>query len=122
MLIGVDGLEFRDLNKNGTLDPYEDWRLPAGERAADLLGRMTLEEKVGQIAHGNIWPNAPFGAPATGYDLEAAEEVMSGGHITAFIPFATLNFLTFVEQNNTIQEMAERGRLGIPATISADPF
>ncbi len=121
-LIGVDGFEFRDLNKNGTLDPYEDWRSPAGERAADLLGRMTLEEKVGQIAHGNIWPNAPFGAPATGYDLEAAEEVMSGGHITAFIPFATLNFLTFVEQNNAIQEMAERGRLGIPATISADPF
>lgn len=120
-LIGTDGFEFRDLNKNGALDNYEDWRLSAGERAADLLARMTLEEKIGQIAHGNIWPNAPFGAPATGYDLEDAEAVMSGGHITAFIPFATLNYLAFVEQNNAIQEIAERGRLGIPATISTDP-
>ena len=120
-LIGADGFEFRDLNKNEKLDPYEDWRLSVGERAADLLGRMTLEEKVGQIAHGNIWPNAPFGAPATGYDLAAAEDVMSAARITAFIPFATLNYLTFVEQNNAIQQMAERGRLGIPATISTDP-
>ena len=27
-LLHVDGLTFKDLNKNGALDPYEDWRLP----------------------------------------------------------------------------------------------
>ena len=69
----------------------------------------------------NIWPNAPFGAPATGFDLDDAEDVMSEHHVTAFIPFVTLNFLEFVGQNNAIQEMAEEGRLGIPATISTDP-
>jgi beta-glucosidase len=28
-----DGLQFRDLNKNGVLDPYEDRRLPSEQRA-----------------------------------------------------------------------------------------
>ncbi len=46
-IVKADGLQFRDLNANGTVDPYEDWRLPAPKRAADLLGRMTLEEKAG---------------------------------------------------------------------------
>ncbi|WP_225309589.1 glycoside hydrolase family 3 protein [Larkinella humicola] len=41
------GLTFKDLNKNGTLDRYEDWRLPVETRVKDLIGQMTLEEKVG---------------------------------------------------------------------------
>ncbi|MDF9811059.1 discoidin domain-containing protein [Streptomyces sp. SPB162] len=39
----------RDLNKNGTIEPYEDWRRPIEVRTADLLGRMTLEEKAFQM-------------------------------------------------------------------------
>ena len=46
-LLAVDGLAFKDLNKNGQLDPYEDWRLPIETRVADLISRMTVEEKVG---------------------------------------------------------------------------
>ena len=38
----VDRLVFKDLNANGRLDPYEDWRLPVAARASDLVGRMTL--------------------------------------------------------------------------------
>ena len=34
-ILEVAGLEFRDLNKNDTLDPYEDWRLTAEERSTD---------------------------------------------------------------------------------------
>src|SRR4029079_11008938 len=51
-LLKAGSLSFRDLNRNGALDPYEDWRLRAGTRVADLLSRMTLEEKAGlmQIA------------------------------------------------------------------------
>ncbi|MFJ2957941.1 discoidin domain-containing protein [Streptomyces sp. NPDC087270] len=43
----VDGA--RDLNKDGTIEPYEDWRLPVDTRVSDLLGRMTLEEKAYQM-------------------------------------------------------------------------
>src|SRR5687768_17374132 len=45
----VDRLVFKDLNANGTLDPYEDWRLPVAARVRDLAGRMTLEEKAGML-------------------------------------------------------------------------
>lgn len=46
-IIEQDGLKFKDLNKNGNLDVYEDWRLSATERSKDLLQQMSLEEKVG---------------------------------------------------------------------------
>ena len=49
--------QFKDLNKDGKLDPYEDWRLPMEERIADLVGQMTLEEKVGLMFHPNIAVN-----------------------------------------------------------------
>ncbi|MGW2054006.1 discoidin domain-containing protein [Streptomyces sp. NPDC001840] len=39
----------RDLNKNGAIEPYEDWRQPVETRVSDLLGRMTLEEKAYQM-------------------------------------------------------------------------
>jgi len=46
--------QFKDLNKNGKLDKYEDWRLPKEERIADLVSQMTLEEKAGLMFHPNI--------------------------------------------------------------------
>ncbi len=46
--------QFKDLNKNGVLDAYEDWRLPMEQRIADLVGQMTLEEKAGMMLHPNI--------------------------------------------------------------------
>jgi beta-glucosidase-like glycosyl hydrolase len=39
----------RDLNRNGTIEPYEDWRAPVETRVSDLLGRMTAEEKALQM-------------------------------------------------------------------------
>ncbi len=46
-IITVAGLRFKDLNRNGQLDPYEDWRLTVEQRSKDLLTRMSMEEKVG---------------------------------------------------------------------------
>ena len=46
-LVSDEGVEFRDLNGNGELDPYEDPRLTVDERVADLVGRLSLAEKVG---------------------------------------------------------------------------
>ena len=47
-----------DLNKNGTMDPYENPNLPVEERVEDLLKRMTLEEKIYQLQSG---PDLPVG-------------------------------------------------------------
>jgi len=48
-VLEIDGQRFRDLNKNGVLDAYEDPRRPIEERVADLLRQMTLEEKLGML-------------------------------------------------------------------------
>jgi beta-glucosidase len=45
----VNQLRFKDLNKNNTLDRYEDWRLPVDQRIDDLVKQMTLSEKVGMM-------------------------------------------------------------------------
>ena len=50
----IDGLQFKDLNKNGKLDVYEDWRKSPQFRAKDLVSQMTLEEKAGTMMHGTL--------------------------------------------------------------------
>ena len=70
-VIAKDGLRFRDLNRNGSLDRYEDWRLPVDQRVADLVSKMTLEEKAGLMIHSSLagftGPNGEvLGLPAAG--------------------------------------------------------
>ena len=50
-ILVIDNQEFRDLNKNGVLDKYEDQRLAADIRSDDLLSKMTIDEKIGQMFH-----------------------------------------------------------------------
>ena len=51
-LLTIDGLNFRDLDGDGKLEPYEDWRLSTTVRARDLVGRMTIDEKIGLMVIG----------------------------------------------------------------------
>ena len=64
-LIEQDGFVFKDLNGNGVLDPYEDWRLPHEERAADLARQLSREEIAGLMlysAHQAVSSKpSPFG-------------------------------------------------------------
>src|SRR5580693_10808763 len=50
-IITVDGLFFKDLNRNGKLDKYEDWRLPVDERAKDLASKMSIEQIAGLMLY-----------------------------------------------------------------------
>ena len=120
-LIEVDALSFRDLNRNGALDMYEDWRVSPSQRARDLVARMTVEEKVGQMAHASLIPDQPFGTPPTGYNMGFANMAILQNKVTAFVGLLSLRFDEFAEQNNAIQSIAERNRLGIPVTMSTDP-
>jgi beta-glucosidase len=51
-VLTIKGLNFRDLNGDGKLEPYEDWRLSPVARARDLVGRMTIDEKIGLMVIG----------------------------------------------------------------------
>ena len=46
-----NGTLYRDLNGNGIMDPFENPDLSPHERAADLVGRLSLEEKAGLMFH-----------------------------------------------------------------------
>jgi len=121
-LIKQAELQFRDLDRNGKLDPYEDWRLGAPERARDLVARMTLAEKAGAMMHGTA-PTAGGAAstPDSGYDIASIEPLILQSSVTAFITRLSLAGARFAEENNRLQAIAERGRLGIPILISSDP-
>jgi beta-glucosidase len=122
-VLQVDGLSFRDLNKNGRLDPYEDRRRPIEERVEDLLGQMTLEEKVGLMMHpmisagenGELVESPSFVNPAS------TSEMVVNRHIKHFNIVAASNARVVAVWHNKLQKMAERTRLGIPVTVSSDP-
>ena len=86
-LLTVDGLTFKDLNRNGKLDPYEDWRLPADVRTADLLQRMSLEELAGVMVHGTLpsaGPLAPLGVGIE-YHWVKVRQFVEKDHVNTFI-------------------------------------
>ncbi|TQI78520.1 beta-glucosidase [Serratia fonticola] len=115
-IITVGTLKFKDLNKNGQLDPYEDWRLDSATRASDLTSRMTVEEKAGAMMHGTIALNN-----AGRVDFSAAEEDVNQRFVNTFITRMAGDPQHISSDNNALQEMAEKTRLGIPITISTDP-
>ena len=119
-----DGLEFKDLNRNGVLDPYEDWRLSPEQRARDLVARMTLGEKAGAMMHGTA---RAVGGPMAGagmggrYDTAAIRVLIDSVKVTNLITRLNTDPSALATQNNVLQAIAERTRLGIPITISTDP-
>ena len=52
-ILTVDGYAFKDLNRNDSLDAYEDWRLSAQERAADLASQLSIEEIAGLMLYSS---------------------------------------------------------------------
>ena len=122
-LLTVDGLTFKDLNRNGKLDPYEDWRLPAEVRTADLLQKMSLEELTGLMVHGTLPSVGPMGPIGVGeeYDLAKVRQMIDEDHVNTFITRLNGSAESFAKQNNEVQAIAESSRWGIPVTISSDP-
>ena len=122
-VLSEGGHVFRDLNKNGELDAYEDSRLPIETRVDDLLQQMTLEEKAGLMFHPAI------GMGAEGQLLEEpgpmnpipTSEYLYEKKINHFNLYHIAPLKKTAEWYNRLQKMAERSRLGIPVTISSDP-
>ena len=118
-------IPFRDLNKNGKLDIYEDSRQPLAARVEDLLSQMTLEEKVGQMFHPPVLikPDARFraflDAMSGGISME---EFISLKHISHFNFYGEAAPIEIARRLNQLQRVAEESRLGVPVTFSTDPL
>jgi len=122
-VIEQNGLRFRDLDRNGKVDPYEDWRLTPAARARDLVGRMTLEEKAGAMMHGTARSGGPMGGAGvgTGYDSAANRRLIADVKVNSMITRLGGAPAMLAAQSNVLQEIAEGTRLGIPVTVSTDP-
>jgi beta-glucosidase len=131
-IIQQGDFKYKDLNKNNELDIYEDWRKPIEERISDLIGQMTLEEKVGMLLINTL------NADNYGKVPERAVQYIEDEKMTRFIfrnkvannpirgeagggfggteitPFEAAQFM------NAIQELAENTRLGIPAMFKSN--
>ncbi len=136
-LITADRLAFKDLNKNGKLDKYEDWRLPVDERAKDLATQLSIEQIAGLMLysrHQRI-PSGSSGFMAGTYKSKPFEE--SGAKASdlsdqqrKFLREDNLRhvLITMVESpevaaqwNNNAQAFVEGLGLGIPINTSSDP-
>src|SRR6478735_8193075 len=122
-VIEQNGLRFRDLNRNGKLDPYEDWRLTPAARARDIVSRMTLEEKAGAMMHGTARSGGQMGGAGVGaaYDTAANRKLIEGAKVNSMITRLGGDPASLAAQDNALQQLAEGTRLGIPLTISTDP-
>lgn len=111
--IQVDGLYFKDMNGNGSLDVYEDYRQPVENRVADLLSQMDMDEKAGTlifacIAGSNGSTVTDFNADSEGFhDSTTSTKVISADHpgITTMEPTVVIDNGTFVPTKYQIQEM-----------------
>lgn len=136
-ILQVNGLSFKDLNRNGVLDPYEDWRLPVDERARDLASKMSVEQIAGLMLysiHQSI-PAAESGFASGTYNgkpfsQSGAQPWDLSDHQKQFLGDDNLRHVLIVgvqspevaaRWNNTMQAYVEGIGLGIPANNSTDP-
>jgi len=123
----IDGYSFRDLNKNGKLDIYEDTRQPVDARVTDLLGQMTLEEKAGMLFINGARVNEDGSIedkPAKGMFAFApnALKLIRENKMNHFNLWAVPASAALAKWYNSMQEYVQDStRLGIPITIASDP-
>lgn len=132
-MLSRDGKTFRDLNKNGELDVYEDANQSIESRVSDLVSKMTLEEKAGSMfinMIGTTPDGKPMERPVISTDpmtlmmsmmLPTNSEMIARKKMNSFNILASLDAEKMANYANSIQKMAERTRLGIPITIATDP-
>lgn len=128
-VLQIDGLQFRDANGDGQLQPYEDWRQSVAIRVEDLVSRMTLEEKAGMMLIDTF--NAGCAGTLTGTQAEnfvVTQKMTRGilrnvvkstgdacdGSVTAGRSGFVVTPQQMAEFTNGVQALAEQQRLGIP--------
>ena len=98
-----------DLDKNGTEDVYEDPSQPVAKRVDNLLKRMTLDEKIGQLEQ------SPFGNDP----VKQLAGKLQAGEISSFLDGSAM-IETPIFRNRLQHIAVEQSRLGIPLIFGHD--
>lgn len=136
-IITASGKKFKDLNKNGKLDKYEDWRLSANERAKDLASKLSVEEIAGLMLYSRhqSLPADESGYRAGTYNGKVFSQANAKtSDLTdqqkTFLQEDNLRhvLITKVDSpeaaatwNNNMQAFVEGIGFGIPSNTSTDP-
>ncbi|WP_282113140.1 glycoside hydrolase family 3 protein [Maribacter stanieri] len=136
-IIAQDRYAFKDLNKNGSLDSYEDWRLPVTERAKDLASKMSLEDIAGLMLYSShqsipsgsrgygssVYNGKPFDeSGAASSDLsDGQKKFLTDDHLRHVLITSVESPAVAAQWNNNAQAFAESLYLGIPVNTSSDP-
>src|SRR5215469_828432 len=98
-----------DLNKNGKMDVYEDSAQPVEKRVNDLLKRMTIDEKIGQLWQASM---------EDGAEVNMAQTIRDGG-VGSFLD-GSKRIETPILRNKLQHIAIEQSRLGIPLILGHD--
>ena len=137
-ILTVDGYAFKDLNRNDSLDAYEDWRLTAQERAADLASKLSVEEIAGLMlysSHQSVPMVSHMGFGESTYGGKSFEEsgakpsdlsddqkkFLRDDHLRAVLMTGVESPEVAARWNNNMQAYVEALDHGIPANTSSDP-
>ncbi|MBQ5417145.1 MAG: glycoside hydrolase family 3 C-terminal domain-containing protein [Bacteroidales bacterium] len=114
-LLTKGGYAFKDLNRNGELDTYEDWRKPAKARAEDLASQLSIDENAGLMLYsGHQAINGP--------DITAAQKkFLEEDNLRAVLMTSVSSPEDAARWNNNVQAFVEGLGHGIPANNSSDP-
>ncbi|CAK1356175.1 unnamed protein product [Cercospora beticola] len=102
--------------------PYQNASLCIDERLDDLISRMTVAEKAGQLFHTQMMMG-PNGTLDQGDEMRNSTTTMISNMFLTHFNLASdvVNVTQTAEWHNTVQELALNTRLGIPITFSTDP-
>ena len=136
-IITINGLHFKDLNKNGKLDKYEDWRLGVAERAKDLASKMKVEQIAGLMLYSGhqaipasargfgagTYNGKPFpesGAKPSGIS-DQQKKFLAEDNLRHVLVTRLQSPQVAAQWNNNVQAFTEGEGLGIPVNTSSDP-
>lgn len=114
-ILTVNGLKFKDLDRDGELDPYEDWRLTPKERAADLASKLSHEEIAGLMLYSG---HQPVAADTL---TPPQRQFLTDDNLRHILMVWSVSNETTVKWYNAVQELCESLGHGIPANNSSDP-
>ena len=114
-ILTIGGRAFKDLNRNGELDPYENWRRPALERAVDLAGRLSIEEIAGLMLYS---AHQPVPTPEL---TDAQKKFLGEDNLRHVLVTTVASPEVAARWNNNVQAFVEALGHGIPANNSSDP-
>ena len=136
-LLVRDGFVFKDLNRNGEVDVYEDWRRPLEERAEDLAGSLSIDEIAGLMLYSEhqavptdsagYWSSTYNGVSLSRSGLphsavsDKQKQFLSEDNLRAVLMVRAESPRIAAEWNNNLQAFCEGIGHGVPVNISSDP-